>query len=49
VMRCGNTGCQTRLGDSPADLIILLVDKLASYRVLEKERYTAQRLACCGQ
>ena len=23
----------------PADLIILLVDKLASYRVLEKERY----------
>ena len=42
-MRCGNTGCQTRLGDSPADLIILLVDKLASYRVLEKERYAAQR------
>jgi hypothetical protein len=36
-MRCGNTGCQTRPGDLPADLIIVLVDKLASYRVLEKE------------
>jgi hypothetical protein len=37
VMRCLDTGCQTRLGYSPADLIVVLVDKLASYRILEKE------------